>query len=88
MATRYTVAPGYHFNYPNEADDKIIKAAGGRSKMPKELLDSIKFINKYEGDDCSDMPKEVRDLYVERGWILTEEIEDRRVVPIESKRNN
>lgn len=73
MATRYTVAPGHEFNYPTEADDKIIKTYGGRSKTPKEVLARIKFRVTTEGHDCSDMPKEARDLYVERGWILVTE---------------
>lgn len=70
MASRYTVAPGHEFNYPNAVDHKMILAAGGRSKMSQEALSRIRFKTVKEGDDCSDMPKEVFDLYLSRGWIL------------------
>jgi hypothetical protein len=72
MAGRYIVAPGHEFNYPSEADDKVIKAAGGRSKMKSEDLRRIHFKTVTSGQDCSDMPHEARELYVSRGWILVE----------------
>jgi hypothetical protein len=85
MAKRYVVAPGHEFNYPNELDDRIIKASGGRSKLSESEKARIKFKTATEGMDCSDMPKEAFNLYLERGWIL--ELDDTKVEPVKEVAN-
>jgi len=67
---RFIVAPGHVFNYTDEAGDKIVKAAGGRSKMSDSDKARVKFKTVTEGQDCGDMPKEAFNLYLERGWII------------------
>ena len=87
MAARYTVAKGHEFNYPSQADDDLIQAAGGRSKMSKEDLSKIQFKTVREGEDCSDMPEDVLDLYLKRGWV-TEEKTVEKVVAEKEEINN
>lgn len=70
MSIRYVVAPGHEFNYTDKEGDKIVKAAGGRSKMSDFDKARVKFKTVTAGQDCSDMPEEVFNLYLERGWII------------------
>jgi hypothetical protein len=73
-ANRYTVAPGMEFNYPaDEVSRRVIKNAGGRSKLSDEEKTLVTYKTAIEGEDCSDMPSDVLALYVERGWILTDQ---------------
>ncbi len=73
--SRYTVAPGKELNYPaNDLSAKIIKNAGGRSKLTPELKAMVKFKHAKEGDDPSDMPdKELFAEYISRGYIIDKE---------------
>lgn len=71
MRTNCIVAEGHEFNYPANAESaNLIKQAGGRSKMTKEQLDKVEFKTVVAGDDCSDMPEEILDLYITRGWVI------------------
>jgi hypothetical protein len=81
--TRYVVAPGMELNYPaNEISQKILKNAGGRSKLSEQDLATIKFRRVKEGEDPSDMPdKEVFNLYLERGYIIDTNPEVEEIVP-------
>lgn len=71
MATRYTVAPGREFYYPLDPEsEKIIKKAGGFSKLSKDDKTKVKYKTVTEGQDCSDMPKSALSLYLERSWVI------------------
>lgn len=71
MEARYTVGEGREFNYPaNEVSEQILKNAGGRSKLSDAEKELVSYKTVVEGQDCSDMPKEVLELYVERGWVI------------------
>jgi hypothetical protein len=76
MSNRYTVAPGQMFNYPADLiSQQIVKSSGGRSKLSDEDKLRVKFKTVTEGQDCSDMPKDILDLYTERGWVIKSESE-------------
>jgi hypothetical protein len=78
MSANFIVGPGHEFNYPADAaSEQIIKNAGGRSKLKEEERVLVKFKTVVEGQNCSDMPVAVRDLYVSRGWIIVQETPDK-----------
>lgn len=67
----YTVAPGHEFNYPADLVSlKIVKNAGGRSKLTADQKPLVKYKVAKAGDDCGDMPKDTLELYLSRGWVL------------------
>lgn len=74
MPAIFIVAPGHEFNYPaDEVSLKILKNAGGRSKLKEEEKPLVKYKTVKEGQDCSDLPVETRDLYESRGWVIRKE---------------
>lgn len=70
MAINYTVGKGREFTYPADAKSlEIVKSAGGVSKLSETEKLVVKYKVVIEGQDCSDMPADVREIYVSRGWI-------------------
>jgi len=68
---RYIVAEGQEFSYPADPESLgIIKNAGGRSQLSDEIRAKVKFKTVKEGEDCGDMPKSARELYLSRGWVI------------------
>ena len=71
MPKSYVVGPGREFNYPaDELSLKLIKKSGGRQKLSEVDKGLVKYKTVLEGEDCTDMSLETRELYLERGWIL------------------
>lgn len=81
MSANFIVGPGQEFNYPADAASmKILQNAGGRSHLKEEEKSLVKFKTVKEGQNCSDMPIEVRELYVSRGWITVRD--DPKATPV------
>lgn len=77
MTKRYTVGPGQEFNYPaDEVSQQIIKNAGGRSKLSEDEKALVTYKTVTEGQDCSDMPEYPLGLYLSRGWVIEEEVDE------------
>lgn len=71
MPQNYIVGPGHEFNYPaDQASLRLLSQLGGRSKVKPEQLAQLKFKTVKEGQDCSDMPVESLEIYVQRGWVV------------------
>lgn len=77
----FIVAPGHEFTYPADVLSlKLLRQAGGNSKMPLEEKAQLKFKSVKEGEDCSDMPAESLAIFHERGWVL-----DKSETPVPQK---
>lgn len=76
MPRRYVVAPGVdghtpEFVYPADPNSfRLIKNAGGLTKMTEKERAGLKFKTVHAGDDCSDMPQPALGIYLERGWVI------------------
>lgn len=74
MSQRYTVADGQEFTYPADPISlRLVKEAGGVSKLTPEDREKIKFKTVKGGDECGDLPEPARSIYIERGWIIVSE---------------
>jgi len=74
MGKTYSVAEGQEFSYPADKSSlDILRKAGGRAQLRKDDLEKVKFKEVKAGDDCSDMPPESLEVFVERGWVIEHE---------------
>lgn len=76
MRKNYIVAPGQEFEYPaNEESLRIVREAGGLRNLSEEAKFRVIYKKVKEGEDCSDMPSDALELYVQRGQVLAPETE-------------
>ncbi|MCG3776797.1 MAG: hypothetical protein JW395_3668 [Nitrospira sp.] len=74
MSKRCVVAEGQEFIYPADPISlRLVREAGGVSKLTPEERAKIKFKTVKSGEECSDLPEPAFSIYVERGWILVSE---------------
>lgn len=86
MRKSYTVAEGLEFNYAADSESqKLINAAGGRTKLSDEDKLRVKYKTVVSGQDCSDMTPNIIELYLERGWIIEHVAEEKTTVKIGKK---
>lgn len=79
MGKTYTVAKDHEFSYPaDKASLEILRKAGGRAQLRKDDLERVKFKEVKAGDDCSDMPPESLEIFVDRGWVVESEALDKK----------
>src|SRR5262245_43370424 len=65
------------FQYPADAESlRLVRGAGGLSKMTPEDRALVRMKTVGVGDFCDDMPEESQLIYLERGNIERVEIDD------------
>lgn len=83
MRKIYIAGEGREFNYPADLmSQQIIATAGGRRTLTEDQQKQVKYKTVRTGQDCSDMPVEVRDLYVSRGWVIEQTVEEVKPTPV------
>ena len=76
MPKRYVVVDGAYTYPADPVSLRIIKDAGGLSKVSEEQRMFLEFKQVNPGDDCSDMPEPALGIYVSRGWVREVDEED------------